>query len=209
MFKPRSIISPIMRLPFVKKGPAAIDAFWTWFQSPDGQKTLNELWVDGATSNEATIKVGQRLKAVDNGLSWGATPDRFEVSASGIRDNMPIVRAIVERAPKMPNWEVIAFKQPLENPELMFQGHTVAVDTIMCQILGNRGPMVHLDVYLPLPVGTPQCVLNEMGFIMLDHTLGEETVMTRLGALRFDFTLVAPSTVMTLRELAASLNSHK
>ena len=200
-----------MKFPFKKNKHAAIDDFWEWFQSPDGRKALSELWTESQTSGEAANRIGRRLKKVAPGLSWGAQggePSRFEVSASGIAKFAPIVREVVERAPAMNGWEVVAFKQPVENEELVFQGRSVSYDSTMCQILGSNGPKVEVNVFLPLPAGTPQAVVNEIGFIMLDHSLGEELVMTRVGGIQFDTTLVAPPTVMPMREFAAKMRGN-
>jgi hypothetical protein len=194
-----------MKFQFGKKKLDPIDAFWEWFQSADGKKTLEEVWAPGKSS-AAAVKVGKQLKKINSGISWGSLGRkdeecRLEISPSGLRENIGVVQDIVAKAPVIPGWTVVAFKQPISNPYFVFEGHyKVTYEDILCHLAGREDELTHLDVFLPLPEGTPKRILVETGFIALDHSLGEEIVMTRIGALSWDIVANAPSSAIPLTE---------
>ena len=204
-----------MKLPFFNKRLSTPEEFWAWFLSPDGQTTVAETASQSQRAQAAISKIGDMLHKVNSDLSWGMVPPsqdnpgRFEVSAGGIRSVIPAVLAVVEAAPQLPNWHVVAFKQPVEDIQLIYAGQEIDSSTVTCQEVGRNGELIDLNVYVPLPVDAPKKLIGEIGFIVLDHTLGEYVVMTKIGALNFDYTINAPPTVMLVKELAAKLSADK
>jgi hypothetical protein len=71
---------------------------------------------------------------------------------------------------------------------------------------GRRGALLDVTLFLPIPAGAPKDVLGELGFIALDHKLGEIVVMTRLGHIEFENILAAPSNARLLSELPEIVN---
>src|ERR1700722_515891 len=88
--------------------------FWTWFQSADGQTALATV----ARSESAQRSIRDAICRVNSGLVWGArlssdgSKSTFEVSAGGIKALIPAVRGLVDAAPVIAGWDVVAFKQP-------------------------------------------------------------------------------------------------
>ncbi len=199
-----------MRLFQRKSEGKRIDEFWGWVQSEDGRKTFAGLR-DQATSTAAANRIGKRLEQVDKGLSWGAgygpdEPTRFEISASGIRSLVNIVRAVVNHAPSVEGLEVVAFKQPLPEPEnFIFEGIEIDIRQTMCRVVGMEEDRLVVDVFVPVASGSSTRFIHEVGFIALDHLLGEEVVMTRLGGLTFQPLAGAPDDLMTVIEFGQKL----
>jgi hypothetical protein len=167
---------------------------------------------ESPNDSSAAAKVGKMVKQVNSDLVWGmgvgADQIRsFEVSAGGIRKNIPAVQAFVSAAPQIDGWRIVAFKQPSSDfsVKLVASGESIDAKTVQVAPSPNREGLIDLKVHVPTPAGCPPNTVAELGFIFLDHILGEYIVMTRLGELSFESSLVAPPGVITLSEFAAQL----
>lgn len=184
--------------------------FWTWFASPEGQSVVRS----AAQDPKAQEDLGNALKRVHPDLVWGmdvpgadGSPGTFEVSAGGLRELIPIVKMLVEAAPKIGGWAVVAFRQPSPSFKVQFGPDADEFDSrsILVAPKGHSNGKYDLDVYVPTPAGCPPSTTAEIGFIFLDHILGELTVMDRLAELHFYSTLLAPPNTMSLATFAAGL----
>jgi len=186
--------------------------FWDWFQSKEGQKVLFKFKRGpSADTSAASTAVGNALMKVHKDLVWSLTPvgedgtgGEFEVSAGGLRALIPVVEELVAAAPQMAAWEVFAFKQPIEGFCLTTSDDDEGIDAsnVMVAASETQGGVYDVDVYLPTPAGTLQNTINELGFIVLDHALGEYIVMTRLHRVNFHSTLIAPPGLISVEEFS-------
>jgi hypothetical protein len=192
------------------KGNWSSEEFWDWFLGPEGQMTIES----AATSPGAQQLLAASLERVHPDLTWGmkprrddGTPGTLEVSGGGLREMIPIVRELVEAAPPIDGWKIVAFKQPIPDFTVQFGPKKEVFDSKNILVVSKALPdgRYDLDVYVPTPAGCPANTTGELGFIFLDHVLGEFTVMERLAELHFYSTLVAPPTTMTLATFAAGL----
>jgi hypothetical protein len=130
----------------------------------------------------------------------------LEVCAGGVKATIPAVEKLVAAAPDVPGWEIVAFRQPRDLPEIRMGDHSVELELTRFVETGRRGALLDVTLFLPIPAGAPKDVLGELGFIALDHTLGEIVVMTRLGHIEFENILAAPSNARLLSELPEIVN---
>jgi hypothetical protein len=95
----------------------AAAAFWTWLH--DHQAELRAVVGDAMTGDEPILDdLLAALQAFDDGLYFLLGGERdgtveLIITAEGDSDRFPAVRALVDAAPPLPGWEVIAFKPAL------------------------------------------------------------------------------------------------
>src|SRR5215204_4806066 len=86
--------------------------FWKWFEDNAGSLARVK------SGNDPILpKVTLELGKVHPGLDFEMGSDdndqlEFIVSANGIKRVFPIVEQLVVCAPTLPNWKIIAFRQP-------------------------------------------------------------------------------------------------
>jgi len=187
--------------------------FWDWFQSPAGLRTV-EAAAAAVPSAESQKALQDAVQRVNPGLTWGlapkgddGSPGEFEIGAGGVRDLIPTVRSLVASAPTIEGWSIVAFKQPVEDFSLKLGPTGDEIDSQALRVSATplKDGRVDVEVFVPVPAGCPQQTIAELGFIFLDHTLGEYAVMTRLAEISFDSILVAPPSAIPLSEFAGKL----
>ncbi len=161
------------------------ERFWSWFLTKAGNAVTHGR-VDFRVLNE----VVDRLQRVHPHLvcEFGAgsdCPAELVISADGIRANFPAVRALVDAAPEIPGWKVVAFRQPRDivGP-VSLGGIAVRPDDVWFSFTAER-EVVQLRMYFR---GYRETRINEyagLTFLLLDAALGEYTVATRIGRLEW------------------------
>lgn len=189
-------------------GKDPVEALWEYVRS-------NIRSIDDVQQSAVQDKLSKALRAVNKGLVWGcgAAPDGtpvLEISADGIRELIPVVKDLVARAPVMPGVSVVAFKQPAKDGfSIETPVGKVDFDDMRWVPVGSAHGVEHLDIYVPLPRGTNSAVLGQMGFLFLDHTLGEYIVMTRVRELEFKLASEAPADARPFSDLPAHFGLPK
>ncbi len=151
--------------------------FWNWFaENKDHFRTFD------ADRQELIDEISQRLKAIDERLTWEISPEHegmcgLVISADGRRAVFPIVRAVVAAAPELPGWQVRAFRQRVDLGQftLEFAGREITTGDFYFQ-LSRQGSSLDLAYYLPGLTAENRDVLMHISFILLDMALGEEDV---------------------------------
>jgi hypothetical protein len=165
----------------------ARDAFWAWFRE-------NTAFLETYAEDTPGVvgEIGERLNAVDPRLAFelGRADDgayEFIVSADGIREVFPEVVALVKAAPAVPGWRIVAFR-PRKPGSL---GRTVRYGPVElgADALWYRASDQADRVALTLCVegrdeDGARAMLGPI-FLLLDATLGEYDVTTRIGAIEF------------------------
>src|SRR5262245_16089042 len=101
---------------YVNEKVAAIDHWWQEFQAKIEK-------IEGAFKPRSRYNLPklmeETLQAIHPGLMWEFGPAvrlengyRLVITPEGQRFLRPIVRTILERAPKRPNWEFYPYRQP-------------------------------------------------------------------------------------------------
>lgn len=173
---------------------AAGETFWTWFLE---NKAFLESYVEN--THAVVSAIGERLAAVNPRLTFemGQANDgvyEFIVSADGISAVFPAVTDLTKLAPTIDGWRVIAFRP--RKPESL--GNTVTLEGMDLPTSAlwyrSRDHDDRIDITLFVEgsdMDEAQAYLGPI-FILLDATLGEYDVATRIGHIEFDDCPAAP-----------------
>lgn len=155
--------------------------FWKWFE--DHASSLAAV-----RSGEDPIlqKLDQELRRVHPKLAFemGLSDDdqsEFIVSANGIRSVFPTVEQLVAGAPAIPNWKIIAFRQPKGSvSEIRYENFLLKAEDVWFSYK-HRMDKVDLTIYIRdlLPSNEERAI--GASFILLDNALGEYLVATGIG----------------------------
>ena len=155
--------------------------FWKWFE--DNADSLAAV-----RSGEDPIlhKIIRELRKVHPNLDFemGLSDDdqlEFIVSANGIRSVFPTVEQLVACAPTLPNWKIIAFRQPKGSvSEILYENFLLKADDVW---FSYKYRMDKVDLTMYIRDLSPENEEKAIGasFILLDNALGEYLVATGIG----------------------------
>jgi hypothetical protein len=183
----------------------AIDGFWRWFVAnaselsadPDGDAVCDAISGELAKVHEGLV--GE--------LSRGPHSDpTLIISANGNRALFPFVERVFTARPAVPGWEILAFRPPATEGDLgviNMDGHELDTKLIRFVAWPVDGKL-EVDVYVPGYTDEDETI-GAMGFIALDHTVGEYAMETRVGGISWYPIEDAPETARPLAELVAAL----
>jgi hypothetical protein len=133
-----------------------------------------------AEAEAAGVSEDAAVSAMEAARNPGETFD-FCISADGKRDLFPAVVRLVEAAPAIPGWRVLAFRQRGSAENSITMDDVELRSEQMWFRLERDDDKVGLHLYfegVAEPHGDQAAM---MAFILLDHALGEYDVETRLG----------------------------
>ena len=167
---------------------AAREAFWSWFR--DNTAFLQTYAEDTPTVIAA---VGRRLDAVSRDLAFemGQADDgvyEFIVSAEGIRAVFPEVIALTKAAPSVPGWRILAFrprKPGGPGQVVRYEGAELGAGALWYRAARQEDKV---DLALAVEGQDKDGARGLLGpvFLLLDATLGEYDVSTRIGVIDFE-----------------------
>lgn len=161
--------------------------FWDWFR--DNTDFLIQY---DSKAGAVTRAIGRRLQTVDRGLTFalGQAPDgvyEFIVSANGNRDVFQEVLKLVDAAPEIDGWRIIAFRPRSPDPgglSLAFGDVSLSAEDIWYRA-EDDGAKVSLAVFVRGLTADNEAIMSRAGFVILDNVLGEYDVATKLGSIAF------------------------
>ncbi len=157
-------------------------AFWQWFREHE-----RELFNFERDRERTFDQLADQLKKVDANLTFEfgpkATRREFIISAGGIRSAFHSVSALVATAPALEHWQVTGFRPRRWPPNVIqFGGKTIDPDDVQFTLLDDGRAT---GIYLFLPgYSEADTDLKQIGYLLLDSTLGEYDVETRLGLIK-------------------------
>ena len=164
------------------------ESFWQWFQ-------LNEaLLYDFESNQDATLKMlSKALKKVHPDLTYELSPitddgkREFVISADGFKDAFPSVESLYSKAPELNRWIIIKYRQRRSIGHILkFGGQSVDGENIKYLMLEEEDPKkVGIVLFIPGYTDQEREAFLGIGFIFLDHALGEYDVVTRVGMIEF------------------------
>ena len=168
------------------------EQFWNWFLRNETElfefDPVNEI-----VREQLFDRVAAELQKVNRDLTFEfspkATPREFVVSAAGLKRAFPAVISLVQSAPELDRWKIIAFR-PRRTAicSLEIGDQYINPKDVLFTLLDN-GKSAGISLFIP---GFQESDANwkQIGYLLLDQALGEYDVETRLGLIK----MLAPET---------------
>jgi|SRR5882672_7106219 len=164
----------------------AQEEFWKWFIQHEAE--LFALDPDREAERERVFdQLAGELQKVDPDLTFEFGPNEprreFIVSAGGVKRAFPAVASLVDAAPPLDRWQVTAFR-PRRTVSNVVQFREKRVDPRDVQFsLLDNGKMAGIHLFIP-GFREDDADLKQIGYLLLDETLGEYDVESRLGLIK-------------------------
>lgn len=183
----------------LKPSPLSPEQFWEWFSK-------NSIEVMAIRTGQEPIiqKLSAQLNRYHSGVTWEIGPGEFILSADGSKANIAPVKRLVAAAPKFDGIEVIAFRQGKPGFALRMGDHQLDEESV--RFVGRRNGSV-FDLVLFVD-GLTTANTDQIGnaiMILLDSTVGEYNVMTKIGMIDLQPLPLAPQGHRPLADLEAEL----
>jgi hypothetical protein len=158
------------------------EKFWQWFARHEA-----ELFDFERDQERIFDELSDELQKVDRDITFefGRKDDpkegvrEFVVSAGGIRRAFSAVQTLVSAAPTLDHWQVTAFR-PRRVPCIVELGEKrVDPEDVQFSLLDN-GTVVGIYLFIP-GFRDDDISFKEIGYLLLDSSLGEYDVETRVG----------------------------
>ena len=155
-----------------------IQSFWNWFsnhkayfeQTPHDQFDPAQLHA----LNDQLSRIAQGLTFEFSVMPGGNTIE-LAISADSKVALFPLVKQVVASAPRLPNWQVVAFKQAYPDPDNLVvkaEGLTLAVSKMFFYPLAN-GERVDVILYTKHADRHPRQKATSLALVLTANLLGE------------------------------------
>ena len=158
------------------------ERFWIWFSENAHEIGL----VESANKRGIVDELSRQLEKIHSDLTFetGGSPGgirEFIISANGLAEAVPFVKRLVDRAPEIQGWEIIAFR-PRRGTEFTLQFDEVELRPEDFWFTASQdGERIGLEIYLPKIDSEHKNSIIGASFIMIDTALGEYDVITKIG----------------------------
>ena len=160
-------------------------SFWDWFLEHE-----DELFEFNPSNQHQRDKLFDalhpRLQKVDPDLVFEFGPKapkrEFVISADGIRRAFPAVVSLSKCAPSLDRWTITAFRPRRPVMVVEIEGKRVDPAEVRFTLLDN-GKITGINLFIP-GFDEKDFVWKQIGYLMLDESLGEFDVETRLGLIQ-------------------------
>ena len=182
------------------------DNFWKWFSS-------NESTLYDFDKNQEAIfnSLSIELHKVNPNLTFEFSPKidghrEFVISADGIRDAFPAVEALYAKAPVLPRWKFIKFRQRHDPSDITYGGITIEARKVRVLIV-REDQRAKLTIYVQGYSQAQHKAYAPIVFLLLDQALGEYDVETNVGQIQIKSVTDAPTNTCTLAELPKNFDA--
>ena len=146
--------------------------FWDWFT--DHQ----DLYFSFENNQEKLFAdLNKQLARIDKNLTFEFSPvfendkREFVISADGVKDSFPVVKKLVENAPDLANWIIVAFRQPRNDfSKIELNNIKLDVADVFFRFAKDKGK-IGIELNIKGYEDTPDW--TAAAFIILDSLLGE------------------------------------
>jgi hypothetical protein len=158
--------------------------FWNWFSK-------NQIGLYHYEKDQQILfdELTQRLKSIDSNLVFEFSPIRadsireFTISADGLKESFPTVIKLVEKAPKIPKWEINAFRQRVagDGIQIVYDDSVkISYNDMYFRYTENAG---RIDLELNIKNYKKESGFDNAVFILLDALIGEYDMETRISGI--------------------------
>jgi hypothetical protein len=179
--------------------------FWKWFSAHAAE-------LHGNPDLRAVMEsISAELEKAYPGVfvEIGKTGDELMlvISADGIKALFPQVQEIYAARPTVPGWKIVAFRQRDAGFAIEMNGTKIEPKTVKFVGTPSEGKL-DIEVFLP-GFKKDDEEMKKIGFIVLDHMIGEYDMETKIGAIDFGPLAAAPATAKSLSDLPAMVDAIK
>ena len=168
-------------LSLCKSSPNII--FWNWFKK--NEQYIYDNIDNKELQSELYEKVSNELGKVDSNLVFNSSPilkngkREFTISADGLKESFVSVEKLVKQSPKFKNWNIIAFRQRIDNDNLgvRYNDYEISYDDLYYKSSMNED-LYGIDLYIKNFDGSGQ--MQNTIYILLDALLGEYDTTMRI-----------------------------
>jgi len=191
--------------PVAAKEPSRAAGFWKWFSEHAADLHKN-------TDMRAVMEsISAELEKAYPGVfaEIGKTGDEMllVISADGIQKLFPQVQEVYAARPTVPGWKIVAFRQREAGFAVEMNGTKLEPKTV--KFVGTpAGAKLDVEIFLPGYKADDE-ELKKIGYLLLDHTIGEYDMETKIGGIDFAALSAAPATAKPLSELPAMVDAMK
>jgi len=160
----------------------AHEEFWDWFIQHEV-----DLFDFEADREKIFDQLAAELQKVDPDLTFEIGPKgtrrEFVISAGGIKRAFPAVASLVDSSPILDRCQVTAFRPRRTPPNIVeFGGKRVHPKDVQFSLLDD-GKTAGVYIFIP-GFREDDVDLKQIGYLLLDDTLGEYDVESRLGLIK-------------------------
>lgn len=174
-------------------------AFWKWFEANaaalHAEKNLQEVMG----------KISEQLERDHPGIFAEIGQDGdlrvLVISADGNKKFFPLVQKVYAARPNVRGWNILAFRQRDRDP-FSIEMHGIKLDPKSMKYVAEREPdKLSITVFVPGFTETDE--MKQGLYMVLDHTIGELDMETRIGGIGFAPIERAPRDAAPLTDLPA------
>ncbi len=165
-------------------------SFWDWFEKNESRYFSMD-FNNQQEQEKLFDELGNRLEKINENFTFefGKLDENtmdLVISAGGIEQAFPEVIALVNAAPKLERWKTTAFRQKKDEvSSIQLGGIEINGDNTVVRLYKD-GDKIGVVLFLPEYTETPNQVFEQIGFLLLDQTLGEYVVGTKVGFVEFE-----------------------
>ena len=185
---------------------ARVTGFWTWFVEHAQELRVEK---DGV---KAMQRIGDELAKIDSDLiaEIGVNGETRElvISADGHKELFPRVQEVYAARPAhVEGWAIVAFRQRdprLDGMSIELNGKAITAKDLKFVATPVDGK---LDIQVFIPGFTTNEEMGTLAYVILDHTIGEYDMETKIGVIDLAAIDNAPSTARPLDQLPAAVDA--
>ena len=136
-------------------------------------------------------KISPLVKAISEDINWEFGPyhhpDNTFVLSPGVRENLPVSRAAIAQAPRIPGWFFEPAKPAKKLLSLFFEaeGSAVCADAWRYRLTSyNDGEFVDIEIFYDSSTSPPAAHEHLFCELVMEAILGEELRLDRVGCLK-------------------------
>lgn len=163
--------------------------FWKWFVK---NKSKFEVFITTKSRTDFSLyhELSRKIKKVNEEIIPELTMEEEKyvliISCGGISAGIKSVQELAASAPEINNWIVKKFRQPTDKITLNYEGLELEMSDLQVDYdLDMDREKVNI-VYKIKGYEESDKRYTSLGFLYLDHILGEFNVMTRVGYIDFE-----------------------
>ncbi len=170
---------------------AAQTAFWDWFKL-NGARLAEVIYgPDEARRDAAMMEVREATEKVEEGIiaefaqSKEGKPRQFIISADGRPERVDPVKDLVDAAPAMPGWEVVAFRQRMpigESLEIAIENERVGPGDIWFRVSDHDDGLT-LTLHVRGLTAANEKLRGLGASLLAEHAVGERDALLLLRGL--------------------------